>query len=108
MIWDCYIKREQYKSCGLALELISADDDEHILMATTCVLGVLLGPEEVVIKNYSENEGILDILISSGIVCPTSMIVQTGFVQSPIVRVNMDVLKYYEKDTESEAQQLRN
>lgn len=41
-------------------------------------------PGEVTIKNYSENEGILDVLVENGIVSKMKMLIPSGFVWVPV------------------------
>jgi hypothetical protein len=43
-----------------------------------------LDENEVAIKNYSENEGILDVLVAEGIVKSPHRYVNSGFVKIPI------------------------
>jgi hypothetical protein len=46
-----------------------------------------LRPDEVAIKNYSENEGILESLLEAGIVSPPHRFISSGFVQIPICKM---------------------
>ena len=46
-----------------------------------------LRPNEVAIKNYSENEGILEMLVSEKIVSEPHRFVSSGFVQIPICKM---------------------
>ena len=46
-----------------------------------------LRPDEVAIKNYSENEGILQSLLKARIVAPPHRFVSSGFVQIPICKL---------------------
>lgn len=43
--------------------------------------------DEVAIKNYSENEGILESLLKAGIVAPPHRYISSGFVQIPICKL---------------------
>lgn len=63
---------------------MDADDGEPV---STCTVNIdeFLSSKEVVIKNYSENEGMLDFLIKEGIVKDTGKRVQLGYVEAPIV-----------------------
>ena len=57
-----------------------------VAKATICV-DVEIGPDEVVIKDYSENEGMLEALVNAGIVTQTNKIVQSGFVNAPVAKL---------------------
>jgi len=71
---------------GLALELWSADDGRRVAKVTIC-LDYPLGVDEVIIKSYSENEGMLEWLISEGLVVDTGKRVTTGFVECAVVKI---------------------
>jgi len=80
-----YLSRKRYASGNIALELIDARDHYPYIMATVNVEG--LEANEVAIKNYSENEGILPVLIREGIVKPPHRHVHSGFVIIPICEI---------------------
>jgi hypothetical protein len=46
-----------------------------------------LDDDEIVVKNYGENKGILEQLIAQGIVTDTGKRVQTGYVKSPVCKL---------------------
>lgn len=60
----------KYSDGSLAIELIDAETYEPELRATVCIAdyGYTPPPNHVVIKNYSENEGLLPCLISEGVI----------------------------------------
>jgi hypothetical protein len=81
-----YLKRGKYASGGGAsLQLIDAVD--HCPYATCTVNLEGLEPDEVAIKDYSENEGMLDFLISEEIVKPPHRSIPSGFVLIPVCRL---------------------
>jgi hypothetical protein len=49
--------------------------------------GTVLEKDEVIIKNYSENEGVLEFLIENGIVSKPLRTVSSGWVTCPIVKL---------------------
>ena len=77
-----YVQRKEYVSGNVCLNLIDARDHFPYMCATVNVDG--LSENEVAIKNYSENEGILPVLISEGIVKEPHRYVNSGFVKIPI------------------------
>lgn len=54
-----------------------------------------LSGDEVAIKNYSENEGILDLLIGLGAIEPPHRRVASGFVMIDICNMNRSKLEEY-------------
>lgn len=59
------------------------------------VPGLLIG--EVAIKNYAENEGILDALMDAGIVKAPHRHIWTGYACIPVCVLNKDVASEYMK-----------
>jgi hypothetical protein len=80
----CIIKKDRYGNNGRTA-LILEDEDGHIVtVATVNVPEEKLAENEVIIKDYSENKGMLDWLIKNEIVEYTGRYVTTGFVMCPI------------------------
>ena len=80
-----YLKRGTYTNGNKSIQLIDAR--EHYPYATCTVNVEGLKEDEVAIKNYSENEGMLNFLISEGIVEPPHRSVNSGYVKIPICKV---------------------
>lgn len=59
---NCTIVKEKYGNNRDALEII-CDDGEPLMTATTNLVDLPCEPGHAYIKNYSENEGILDCLV---------------------------------------------
>ena len=78
---------EKYQSSGrTALELIDVEDGTPVMMATVNIEDAHLEPDELIIKDYSENEGVLEFLQKNNIVGPVIRTVRTGFVSCPVVK----------------------
>ena len=77
-----YLQSRNYTSGNVRIDLIDARDHCPYMSVTVNVDG--LDENEVAIKNYSENEGILDVLVDEGIVKPPHRHVKSGFVIIPI------------------------
>ena len=92
---DCEVVKHQYNNGRTALELIIAENDETrelykgepMATATVNMPSFNLESDEVVIKNYSENEGMLETLIVAGIVTPTGKSISNGFVSCPVCKL---------------------
>jgi hypothetical protein len=77
----------EYGSNGrTALALIDAEDGFPVMMVTVNIPDAHLEPDEMIIKNYSENEGVLEFLQENNIVGPVIRTVRTGFVSAQVVK----------------------
>lgn len=76
-----YRNNNNSKIDRIAIMLIDAETKEPIADATSNLPTFPLKPYEVLIKNYSENEGILQALIDGGILKDTGITISTGFVK---------------------------
>lgn len=66
--------------------------DEDGMPYATCTAQIDgLAPDEFAIKNWTENEGMLDVLIANEIVEPPHRWVESGFVSVPICRLKEGV-----------------
>lgn len=84
--YDVELVERFYANGRLAIELIDANDGCPVMVATVNLPEVPLSEGEIIIKDYSENEGVLDFLQSEGIVGPVLRTAQSGFVQCQIVQ----------------------
>ena len=80
--FNCEIQIEKYKRGGNVIVLVDTQDGSAVAFATVHVHG--LGPNEVAIKNYSENDGIYDVLIQAKVIKPMHREVEQGFVMLPV------------------------
>jgi len=88
--WLCVVKKEMYKNGITALTLYDVNTNEDILTATVNLpeYGLVEANEDLTfIKNWSENEGILECLIENKIVDYSGIDVPTGFVVANLVKV---------------------
>ena len=88
MHWTCDVMIEKYRAGGTALQLVNADKESHdhdIATASVWIPGLKTG--SIAIKDYSENEGMLDILIKAGIVAKPHAWTQSGFVKIPVCKL---------------------
>lgn len=79
-----HVRKRKYKNGRTALELIEAETGEPYAVATVNIPEVLLTEDELLIKDYSENQGILDFLVQNRIVRLTGKGVESGFVWLPV------------------------
>jgi hypothetical protein len=84
-IFDVTLERCNYLNNALALELVETKTGEPFMMCTVNIPNLSDG--EVAIKNYSENEGVLDFLIKEGIIEPPHRFASSGYVSLPVCKV---------------------
>lgn len=89
--WDCFILQGIYPNGRLALRLISKEDHEPIAVATVNVVDDNTAKDEVVIKDYSENQGMYKALLDQNIVHPAHRYTRTGYVMSPVCKLKIKV-----------------
>ncbi len=70
-----------------AIELIDKEDGSSFIIATINIPEHPIRNNEVIIKNYSENEGILEALIDAKIISKPIEYVQTGYVNVPVCKL---------------------
>ena len=88
--WTCNVVKRYYSNGRIALQLIQ--DGEPIAVATVNLPDIKLKKDEAIIKDYSENEGMLMALKNAGLIKKEIGTVQSGFVTCPVVQFNMDVI----------------
>jgi hypothetical protein len=82
------IELGKYANGRTRINLIDDLDNEPYATATTNLPDVLLLDNEVFIKDYSENEGILDFLTKNNIVVPTDKWATSGHVDIQVCILN--------------------
>ena len=81
----CSVFLSEYSNNGrVAIELY---DDEGPYCTASVNVEDDIPADHVAIKNYSENEGVLDALVAGMIVAPPSFFVQSGWVDIPACRL---------------------
>ncbi len=73
--WDCQVKLQHYANDRLAIQLIT-EQGEPVAMATINISFVPLAADEVLIKSYEENDGMLECLSEAKIIEPTGMTIR--------------------------------
>ncbi|HID81756.1 MAG TPA: hypothetical protein EYP51_05205 [Thiotrichales bacterium] len=91
------VKKKYHANQQTALQLFVADTranldkgwspGDPVLTATSCLPDHCFKSGETAIKNYSENEGILDVLLDAEIISSTGDFVASGYSLFPVVEV---------------------
>lgn len=79
--YNCVIEKFEYSNGRTALQLTDETDGESVVMATVNIPEYAdMASDEVIIKNYSENEGIKEALELQGVIGPAILELESGFV----------------------------
>lgn len=82
--WDCVIVRGKYSNGRPSIQLFDSTTNEPIATATVNLPEVPLKEDQVIIKDYSENQGMYDCLRDAGIISPYFGKAQVGWEICPI------------------------
>lgn len=85
--WACWLKVRRYSNGRIALTLVDQRDGEPVATATTNLPDEPLADDEVVIKDWSENTGMVTALVAAGVIEQPHRSVVTGFVKAPVARI---------------------
>ena len=85
--WNCIPVFKTYSNGRRAISLIDSRDGSPIANATLNLPAVQLERDEVIVKNYSENEGIVQALMEAKIVGPALRSVSTGYVTATVHKI---------------------
>lgn len=87
--YNCEVLFHKYEEGGgHRIDLIDLEDGIPVATATVNVPGINLLDDEVVIKDYSENEGVYDALVKQGIIKKTNKSIQlSDYVVAPIATI---------------------
>jgi hypothetical protein len=82
-VWDCVIRGERYRNGQPAWLAYDVENDEPVVTITVNMAdyGHVMPEDgsEIFVKNYSENEGILEQLVEQGIVEDTGRRLDAGY-----------------------------
>lgn len=85
--WDCVVVYKKYGNGRTAIQFLSAENGELIATASINLVAEPMEADEIAIKNYAENESMLEVLESAGIVSEPIRFVITGYVVVPICKL---------------------
>ena len=77
----------KYSNGRTAMTLIDTEDGAPVMVATVNVPETDLNEGEIIIKNYGENEGVLEFLVDNGITSSPVRWITTGWVKCPVVNL---------------------
>lgn len=85
--YQVHLTVEKYRNGQTSLQLIDANDETPVATASVSIPGVDLDENEIVVKDYSENEGMLDFLLENNIVEMRSEYLEVGYNVCPVVKL---------------------
>lgn len=99
MGYNCYLSFGKYSNDRIGFELLDEEDAGCVAIATINMPEVNVKSDEVIIKDYSENDGMLDILVEAGVVSEPLRFVASGFISAPVCKL---LVTPNEKDKKSD------
>lgn len=85
--WNCIVEKAFYFNNRVALELIHEETGDSIAIATVNIPDYKLPKGCVLIKDWSENEGMHAALVEAGVVGPQIALIPTGFVDAILCKL---------------------
>jgi hypothetical protein len=85
--YKCRIEKMKYSNGRIALKLTDVNDGSPVAVASVNLVDEDLANNEIAIKNHSENEGMLDVLVKANLVSKPIRYVQSGYVVIPICKL---------------------
>ena len=85
--WTCTVNFGFYKGDRTAIMLTDLEDKQLVAVATVNIPECFLNTDEVLIKNWSENKGVLDVLAKAGVIEDTGRTYPTGFCHANICKL---------------------
>lgn len=95
---NCYFYTNHYADNGnlfIGIAQDSEDDGEMYIMNITMNPSVPLADGCIAVKNYSENEGILEEMKALGLVTEILCYLPSGYVSIPVCRYDKNILQKY-------------
>jgi hypothetical protein len=91
-IWKCKVQFARYANDRIAIQLVDHEDGEPIATASVNLPEYDLPADHVIIKDWSENEGMYETLIEAGLITETDLEVPSGFVLAPVGKFTPEAL----------------
>lgn len=90
-IYQVYLQMGKYNNGRAAIQLIDANDHELVTTATINLVDADIPEGHVAIKDYSENEGMLEWLMKNEIVSEPLTYESSGFILAPVCKILIDL-----------------
>lgn len=90
--YNCTVVPARYPNGRLGLQLFDTMDRALVTTATINIPQERIEADEVIIKNYAENDGIETVLLTAGIITRKVREIRSGFITAPVYKVNPEFL----------------
>lgn len=77
----------RYGNGRLAITLVDATDGEPFATVTVNIPNKYIAPDEVAVKDWDENERVVEVLVQAGWLVPTGATLPTGHVRAKLMRL---------------------
>jgi hypothetical protein len=85
--YNCKVCITRYSNDKIAIQLFDVEDNSTVATASINLPHIELEKDEVIIKDYSENEGLLQVLLDAKIVETTGKSINVGYVKVQICKL---------------------
>ena len=89
--WKCNVLMERYEHDEMSLSLVDPTDYSRICRATSNLTDSCSASNEVLIKDYAENAGVLDALVDTGLLDDTGRAIESDHSQLNVLRMSDDL-----------------
>ena len=93
--YACEMQLNRYTNGNKCISLVDTRDGGPVATATVNIEGVELPANEVMIKDYSENKGMLRALQDSNVVGRIVDVIQSGYVDIPVVTLSDNLMERF-------------
>ncbi|WP_321416774.1 hypothetical protein [uncultured Methanomethylovorans sp.] len=90
---DCIAEKLKYNNGRIAIQLIDDCDGAPVATATINIPAESLAKDEAIIKDYAENEGMVQALMDAGIITKFVRQARSGYITAPIYKVNVGLFE---------------
>ena len=94
----CSLSVGQYRNGATAISLESVPDGSPVAVATVNVEDYPLQDDQILVKDYSENAGMVSALVNANVIHPLPVaIVSSGYVKIPCHRLTDDFMSWWDQ-----------
>ena len=96
--YACEVQLDYYHNGNKSIKLMDTRDGSPVATATVNLDGVELSANEVMVKDYSENKGMLAALRDSKVVENIVDVIQSGYVDTPVVTLSKSMMERFKNE----------
>jgi len=96
--YACEMQLDHYTNGNKCISLVDTRDGSAVATATVNLDGVELSANEVMVKDYSENKGMLAALRDSKVVENIVDVMQSGYVDIPVVTLSKSMMERFKNE----------